>query len=147
MRRLRIICGFCHALCRHGTNIPGRLSATSLWQAALATLTVADRTAIDFDNLNRDQALRDLQQRAKDLQSKCEDKEWKLNWGGHQIVISQVLGNILKHVNEFKEIGDIIVQYDPVHAALPWAGFRFLMQVNLVALSVRILIMIRGRWL
>lgn len=32
-------------------------------------------------------------------------------------------------MSKFKEIGDIIVQYDPGHAALPWAGFRFLLMV------------------
>ena len=36
---------------------------------------------------------------------------------------------ILWWVYTFKEIGDIIVQNDPAHAALPWAGFRFLLQV------------------
>ncbi|KAF8417291.1 hypothetical protein EV426DRAFT_711742 [Tirmania nivea] len=34
-------------------------------------------------------------------------------------------------VNRFKEIGDIIVQFDPGHAALPWAGFRFLLKICL----------------
>ncbi|KAI5808454.1 hypothetical protein BZA77DRAFT_329745 [Pyronema omphalodes] len=29
----------------------------------------------------------------------------------------------------FKEIGDIVVQYDPVHAALPWAGVRLLLKL------------------
>lgn len=33
-------------------------------------------------------------------------------------------------VSKFKAIGDIVVQYDPGHAALPWAGFRFLLQVT-----------------
>ena len=36
---------------------------------------------------------------------------------------------ILEWVEKFKQIGDIAVQYDPVHAALPWAGIRFLLQV------------------
>ncbi|KAI5840895.1 hypothetical protein BZA05DRAFT_242392 [Tricharina praecox] len=32
-------------------------------------------------------------------------------------------------IQRFKDIGDIVVQYDPGHAALPWAGFRFLLQL------------------
>jgi hypothetical protein len=36
---------------------------------------------------------------------------------------------VLGWVNRFKEIGDIIVQFDPVHPALPWEGFRFLLQL------------------
>ena len=32
-------------------------------------------------------------------------------------------------MNKFKEVGDIAVQYDPGHAALPWAAIRFFLQV------------------
>lgn len=32
-------------------------------------------------------------------------------------------------VTKFRDIGDIVVQYDPVHAALPWAGVRFILTV------------------
>lgn len=39
-----------------------------------------------------------------------------------------VLENIAGWVNKFKEAGDMVVQYDPVHASLPWAAVRFLLQ-------------------
>ena len=39
---------------------------------------------------------------------------------------------ILQWVYKFKQIGDIIIQFDPKHSALPWAGFRFLLQVELI---------------
>ena len=39
---------------------------------------------------------------------------------------------ILQWVSKFKQIGDIIIQFDPLHSALPWAGFRFLLQVELI---------------
>ena len=48
---------------------------------------------------------------------------------GEEVVLRDVGMKILHWVATFKQIGDIIVQYDPVHAALPWAGFRFLLQV------------------
>ena len=32
-------------------------------------------------------------------------------------------------IDRIKEAGDIVVQYDPVHSALPWAGVRFLLQI------------------
>jgi len=34
-----------------------------------------------------------------------------------------------KAYKQLKEIGDIVVQYDPVHAVLPWAGVRFIPMV------------------
>ena len=42
---------------------------------------------------------------------------------------------ILEWVDRFKGIGDVIVSFDPVHAALPWAGFRFFLQVELIQSS------------
>ena len=53
----------------------------------------------------------------------------KVKLRGEEIVLRDVGMKILHWVDMFKQIGDIIVQYDPVHAALPWAGFRFLLQL------------------
>lgn len=33
-------------------------------------------------------------------------------------------------MEKFKGVGDVAVQYDPGHAALPWAAIRFLLQVS-----------------
>lgn len=38
---------------------------------------------------------------------------------------------ILEWVDKFKQVGDIAIQYDQAHAALPWAGIRFILQVCL----------------
>jgi ankyrin repeat domain-containing protein 50 len=35
-------------------------------------------------------------------------------------------------LNKFKDIGDIAVSFDPIHASLPWAGVRLLLQVRYV---------------
>ena len=56
---------------------------------------------------------------------------WKVKFreGDSDVVLRDVGMKILRWVDKFKQIGDIIVQFDPAHAALPWAGFRFLLQV------------------
>ena len=41
----------------------------------------------------------------------------------------QVFDKIAGYINKFKETADVVVQYDPVHAALPWAGVRLLLQM------------------
>ena len=57
---------------------------------------------------------------------------WKIKLReGEEVVLQDVGMKILRWVDKFKQIGDTIVQYDPGHAALPWAGFRFLLQVCL----------------
>ena len=56
-------------------------------------------------------------------------KDWKISFRGDEIVLKDIGMKILRWVDNFKQIGDIVVQYDPVHAALPWAGFRILLKV------------------
>ncbi|KAI5813890.1 hypothetical protein BZA77DRAFT_389541 [Pyronema omphalodes] len=50
-----------------------------------------------------------------DILKKRKTKTWKID-------------KLLNWIDKFKEIGDIVVQYDPAHAALPWAAFRFLLK-------------------
>ena len=56
-------------------------------------------------------------------------KDWKISFRGDEIILKDIGMKILRWVDNFKQIGDIVVQYDPVHAALPWAGFRILLKV------------------
>jgi hypothetical protein len=37
---------------------------------------------------------------------------------------------VIVWLNLFKQVSDIAAQYDPGHAALPWAGVRFLLEVS-----------------
>ena len=59
-------------------------------------------------------------------------KSWKYQFKGEEIVMGDIGMKILHWIDRFKQIGDIIVQYDPVHAVLPGAGFRFLLKVGLL---------------
>jgi len=43
-------------------------------------------------------------------------------------MLSDIYAKITKWVKNFVEVGDIAVQYDPVHAALPWAAVRLILQ-------------------
>ena len=66
-----------------------------------------------------------------EILSKKKGELWKVKFRGEEIVLRDVGMKILHWIDRFKQIGDIIVQYDPAHTALPWAGFRFLLQVDL----------------
>ena len=56
-------------------------------------------------------------------------RDWKISFRGDEIVLKDIGMKILRWVDNFKQIGDIVVQYDPAYAALPWAGFRILLKV------------------
>jgi hypothetical protein len=61
----------------------------------------------------------------------CRERGLKFKFGGKTFVVRDLADKILSWVEKFKEIGDIAVQYDPGHAALPWAGVRLILQACL----------------
>lgn len=59
----------------------------------------------------------------------CLQKRWKFKKpNGDVVIVRDLLEKISLWIDRFKEVGDTVVQYDPAHAALPWAAFRFLLQ-------------------
>jgi len=56
---------------------------------------------------------------------------WTISFKGHELIVNDVTHKILDGLEKFKTIGDIVVNVDPLHAGLPWAGIRLLLQVGL----------------
>jgi len=67
----------------------------------------------------------------KQKRAECEKRGWKLEYNGQQVILRDVAEKVIVWLNKFKEVGDIAMNFDPVHLALPWAGVRFLLQVRL----------------
>ena len=51
--------------------------------------------------------------------------------GKKPINLNDLFSRIVVWIQKFVQIGDVAVQYDPGHAALPWAAIRFLLQVSI----------------
>ena len=103
------------------------------WAIALELLSPEDRQAIAFDGQDRLDVLKNLQNETNTAKEIAVEKRWRCRWpgrGGETVILRDLLSKIVTWLDRFKEIGDIVVQYDPVHAALPWAGVRFLLKVN-----------------
>ena len=71
------------------------------------------------------------------LVEKSKDDQVRSQWvisrkDGKAFILRDLLGKIVNCVNKFREVGDAVVQYDPTHAALPWAAVRFVLQVWLL---------------
>ena len=103
--------------------------ASSLWQKAIATLCEEDREGLNVNEppLQVLNSLRDVVDQKKQM---CLDKRWKYKKNGQDIIIRDKLEKITTWVSKFVAVCDVAVQYDPAHAALPWAGIRFLLQVR-----------------
>jgi hypothetical protein len=59
----------------------------------------------------------------------CEKKQWKPDVFGCKIDLSKPITGFCDGLDKFKKIGDVIVQFDPVHTALPWSGVRTMLMV------------------
>lgn len=103
--------------------------ANNLWDKALQALDEEDKASINFST-NKLDILEDILAAAAEKQRMCLEKRWKYKKGNKEIIIRDQLEKIVAWVDKFKQIGDQVVQYDPGHAALPWAGVRFFLQVR-----------------
>ncbi|KAI5839121.1 hypothetical protein DFP73DRAFT_599118 [Morchella snyderi] len=105
-----------------------RDNTTSLWIKAFQMLSEEDKALLpSARNDPTEEFLKDIKNHA-DL---CAQGAWRVKYRGNEIAVRDVVDKILVWVDKFKSIGDIAIQYDPAHAALPWAGIRFLLQIAL----------------
>ena len=107
------------------------MGSGDLWVAALSGLSEEDRKLIAFEGQHRLEVLSDLGQLVTSAKENSIEKRWRFHRPGSRqtVILRDLFSKIVNWINRFKDIGDIVVQYDPVHAALPWAGVRFLLQV------------------
>ena len=105
--------------------------SSDLWVAALNQLSEEDRKLVDFDGQLKLDILSDLGQLVSNAKENSIKERWRFHrpGDGQTVILRDLFSKIAVWIDRFKEVGDIVVQYDPVHAALPWAGVRFLLQV------------------
>ena len=66
---------------------------------------------------------------AKTKHDESVRRRWRMPRRGKQdIIVRDVMEKIIGWIDRFKDVGDNAVQYDPGHAALPWAAVRFVLQ-------------------
>ncbi|KAL9093584.1 MAG: hypothetical protein Q9165_003979 [Trypethelium subeluteriae] len=102
-----------------------------VWQQAIGQLDPELKQKLDLVvNGRRDVLSAALQEAERKLQLsyKCR---WKVKIRGKEIVIRDILDKIVGWIRKFRDVGDIAIQYSPVHAALPWAAVRFLLQTSI----------------
>lgn len=101
-----------------------------LWERAVEALSEKDKQNIDFQRADKRAILVDVLREVQRKKQACINGRLKYKKSnGDTVLLYDVFGKIVKWVNTFKEVGDAAVQYDPGHAALPWAAIRFLLQV------------------
>ncbi|KAI5815829.1 hypothetical protein BZA77DRAFT_264853, partial [Pyronema omphalodes] len=104
----------------HAATTTSIIKARSLWSTALVSDALNDR---ERETLRVIDCQADADESVSQARSAAEKhlKEKKEKYPKMQ--------KLIDCMDRFKEIGDLIVQYDPVHAALPWAGVRLLLKL------------------
>lgn len=104
----------------------------SLWDQAVAALKDKDKQNIDFQRSDKYAILADILEEVQKKKQACIERRLKYKRkNGEFVVLYDVYEKMVKWVTKFKEVGDIAMQYDPGHAALPWAAaVRFFLQVR-----------------
>ncbi|OJJ72655.1 hypothetical protein ASPBRDRAFT_548678 [Aspergillus brasiliensis CBS 101740] len=108
---------------------------TSLWARALSALPDKDQRMFRTSCTASPpvpQTLVDIITAIEMQRDRCKRHRWStISIGGKQLIIRDVCAKIVACVNTFASVVDVVVSYDPVHAALPWAGVRFVLQLFL----------------
>lgn len=106
------------------------LQSEGLWEKALTSLKDEDKLFADSKTLDKRTFLLETTKVIEEKQKQCAEKEWKIKRNGKVIPLRDIFGSMVSWINKFRAVGDIAVQYDPAHAALPWAAVRFVLQVE-----------------
>lgn len=99
-----------------------------LWQKAHDALRPKDKTVIPHNFATKPE---DLVAEVEKYIAQSKGKPIKLP-NGENLFVRDVLQKVSRWIKKFVEVGDTIVQYDPGHAALPWALLRLVLQVRIL---------------
>ena len=118
--------------------VSGEIPSDDLWSKALDTLDAELRDSLVLTRASRSHVLSKALTEAQEKKKVCMQKGWKFEKrNGETIILRDVVEKIIVWVEKFIAVGDVAVQYDPVHAAPAWAAFRFVLQVRTTALTDR----------
>ncbi|KAI1860458.1 hypothetical protein JX265_009857 [Neoarthrinium moseri] len=107
-----------------------RVESRDLWHQALANLDPDDKSYLDFDGHDQLDIVEQVLSLTDVAQKHCEAKAWSFKRkSGERVIVRDVLAKVARWIKHFVAVGDAVVQYDPAHAALPWAGVRFILQI------------------
>jgi hypothetical protein len=100
---------------------------------ALEALGPDDRqlisTLLPTNVINVDAAFSELHTCTKELQKRCAIKRWSWNYRGQRVYLADQVDKVLRLLDKFKAVGDVVANVDPVHVRLPWAGIRIILEV------------------
>ena len=116
------------------TNFP---FSENLWSAAIGKLPEELKSKINFAQNSKHESLDELLEATSEARERFIGKSWSFKRkSGEVVILRDVLAKAARWLDNFKQVGDILASIDPLHAAPPWAGVRFLLIVGRAVLPV-----------
>ncbi len=104
------------------------IHSTNLWVLAVAQLKDEDRRNINFSYPDKLKPLAELHALTETSKQECIKKRWKYTRkSGETVILRDVFNKIIRWIDIFKQVGDLVTPYDPVHTTLPWVVIRFIL--------------------
>ena len=112
-------------------TVPDKSEVGSLWARALDGLSAKDRNTLETNETGSNLDIEEILEEVRAKRETCLKNQWEFELCGRSVNLRYQADKIISWLEKFKEVGDIAIQQDPSHAALPWAGIRFLLQVGM----------------
>ncbi|OAL43917.1 hypothetical protein IQ07DRAFT_649707 [Pyrenochaeta sp. DS3sAY3a] len=106
-----------------------RTDIKDLWARAEKKLSDADKRYVTVHSQDKNDVVAKLLQDTENWRKKATIFPWRITRKGENIIFSRLFQRLTQWLVKFAKIGDIAVQCDAGHAALPWALVRLVLQV------------------
>ncbi|KAF2733239.1 hypothetical protein EJ04DRAFT_565274 [Polyplosphaeria fusca] len=119
----------------NGDQFPAALPAPrDLWKDTVEGLNEDERSRLrkyfNVASADANESLTDILSQLKLKQEICAKKRWTFQFGKKKISIRDEADKVIDWLERFKQAGDIAVNADPLHAGLPWALIRVILQLS-----------------
>jgi hypothetical protein len=107
---------------QNNLTVTGIVKGQSLWSKALSSKDLDEERKMLKDIMFEGNTLDTISQVRCFTENILKDKKensCKIEIKGENIVLRDIVMKLLSWIDRFKEIGDIIIQFDPLHVALP----------------------------
>lgn len=121
------------------------LITQNLWQEAVEKLPEKDKKSLELpkSGASATNIVEDALAGVKNSRDKVKENMIRIKTKRGEVPLRYYVDKMTKVLVQFREIGDTLVQYDPGHAALPWAGVRLLLNVS-VPLTIIMALVLTG---
>ncbi|KAI1821320.1 hypothetical protein F4861DRAFT_477153 [Xylaria intraflava] len=100
------------------------------WDDAFRHLDASDRAALGLTNTQHFD-VREIIRSIENKKADCDRKKWTLfkRHDGTEVKVRDVLDKMVRWIRRFEKVGDVAAGFEPLHASLPWAGVKFLIEI------------------